>query len=67
LTTTNCKLSHCSPFVSVKFFPVVGIVPVAETDGMLLELEVGRVLGKSAVMDSIWIESNLVELVESAT
>jgi hypothetical protein len=43
-------------------FPIVGIVPIGETGCMLLELEVGEVLGKAAVMDSIWIESDFVEL-----
>ncbi len=43
-----------------------GIVPVVETGGMLLELEVGEVLDELPVMHSIWIESELVELVESS-
>jgi hypothetical protein len=49
-----------------RVFPIVGIVPVVETGDMLLELEVGEVFGKLAVMHSVWIESELVELVESS-
>jgi hypothetical protein len=45
-------------------FPICGIVPVVETGGELLELHVGEVLGKLAVEHSIWIESELVELVK---
>jgi len=33
---------------------------------MLVELEVGEVLGELAVMHSVWIESELVELVDSS-
>ena len=49
-----------------RVFPIVGIVPVAEAHGMLVELEVGEVLGELAVMHSVWIESELVELVDSS-
>jgi hypothetical protein len=49
-----------------RVFPIVGIVPVAETHGMLLELEVGEDLGELAVMHSIWIESEHIELIESS-
>ncbi len=48
-----------------RVFPIRGIVPVVETGGKLLELQVGEVLGKSAFVHSIWIESELVELVKS--
>ena len=48
-------------------FPIVGIVPVVETGGELFELEVGEVLGESAFMHSIWIESELVEPVEGSS
>jgi hypothetical protein len=49
-----------------RVFPIVGIVPVVETGGELLELEVGEVLGQLAFAHSIWIESELVELVGSS-
>ncbi len=49
-----------------RVFPIREIVPVVETGGELLGLQVGEVLGKLAVMHSIWIESELVELVESS-
>jgi hypothetical protein len=49
-----------------RVFPIKGIVPVVETGGELLELHVGKVLGKSAFVHSIWIESELVELVKSS-
>ncbi len=48
-----------------RVFPIVGIVPAAEAHGMLLELEVGEVLGELAVMHSIWIESEHIELIKS--
>ena len=41
-------------------FPIVGF------QGNLLELEVGRVLGKEPYMDSIWIEEEHVQLITSA-
>jgi hypothetical protein len=43
-----------------RVFPIVGF------NGDLLELEVGEVLGKSPYMDSIWIEPEFVEIVETA-
>ena len=49
-----------------RVFPIIGIVPVIETGGILLELEAGEALGELAVMHSIWIESELTELVESS-
>jgi hypothetical protein len=49
-----------------RVFPIKGIVPVVETGGELLELHVGTVLGKSAFVHSVWIESELVELVKSS-
>jgi hypothetical protein len=49
-----------------RVFPIVGIMPVVETGGELLELQVGEVLGESPFMHSIWIESELVELVKSS-
>jgi hypothetical protein len=45
-------------------FPIAGIVPVPEIDSELLELHVGSVVGQSAYMHSIWIERELVEVVE---
>ena len=49
-------------------FPISGIDPVVETGGLLvlLELHVGRVLGKLAVAHSIWIESECVEFVRKS-
>ena len=44
-------------------FPIAGIVPAKENNSQLLELEVGEVLGEFAAKHSIWIESDLVELV----
>ena len=44
-----------------RVFPIVGF------NGTLMELEVGEVLGKSAAMDSIWIEPEFVEAVEAQT
>jgi hypothetical protein len=51
-----------------RVFPIRGIVPVVETGGLLvlLELHVGRVLGKLAVEHSIWIESECVEFVRKS-
>jgi len=51
-----------------RVFPIRGIVPVVETGGMLalIELHVGRVLGKLAVAHSIWIESECVEFVRKS-
>jgi hypothetical protein len=46
-----------------RVFAIVGIVPVHENDSRLLELEVGEVLGEFSAKHSIWIESDLVELV----
>ena len=42
-----------------RVFPVVGF------NGTLIEVEVGEVLGKPAYMDSIWIEPEFVEIVET--
>jgi hypothetical protein len=47
-----------------KVFSIVGIVPVPEIDSELLELHVGPVVGQPAYMHSIWIEPELVEVVE---
>jgi hypothetical protein len=49
-----------------RVFPVRGIVPVVETGAELLELHVGKVLGRRTFEHSIWIESELVELVKSS-
>ena len=49
-----------------RVFPIAGIVPVKENNTQLLELEVGEVVGEFAAKHSIWIESDLVELVEGA-
>jgi hypothetical protein len=49
-----------------RVFPIRAIVPVVETGGELLELHVGKVLGKRAFVEQIWIESELVELVKSS-
>jgi hypothetical protein len=49
-----------------RVFPIRGIVPVVETSGELLELHVGKVLGEASYMHSIWIESELVELIKSS-
>ncbi|WP_424664527.1 hypothetical protein [Candidatus Binatus sp.] len=46
-----------------RVFLIREIVPVVETGGELLELHVGKVLGEAAFAHSIWIESELVELV----
>jgi hypothetical protein len=45
-------------------FPIVGIVPVPEINSELLELHVGSVVGQPAYMHSIWIERELVDVVE---
>jgi len=42
-----------------RVFPIVGF------KWNLLELEVGEVLGKPAYADSIWIEPEFVEIVET--
>jgi hypothetical protein len=41
------------------------IFPVAGFNGHLLELEVGEVRGQLPCIDSIWIEPEFVELIES--
>ena len=42
------------------------VFPIVEfNDVGWLELEVGEVLGKPACMDSIWIEPEFVEIVET--
>jgi hypothetical protein len=43
-----------------RVFPIIGF-----NDAGWLELEVGEVLGKSPCMDSIWIEPEFVEIVET--
>jgi hypothetical protein len=40
-------------------FPIVGF------QGNLVELEVGEVLGKEPCMDSIWIEPEHIEVIDS--
>ena len=47
-----------------RVFPIIGVVPVPEIDSDLLELHVGELVGKPAYMHSIWIEKELVEIVE---
>jgi hypothetical protein len=44
-----------------RVFPIVGF-----NDAGWLELEVGEVLDKDPCMDSIWIEPEFVEIVETA-
>jgi hypothetical protein len=44
-----------------RVFPIVGF-----NDLGWLELEVGEVWGKDRYMDSIWIEPEFVELIETA-
>jgi hypothetical protein len=47
-------------------FTIIRIKPGVETGGELLELEVGAVVGEADYMHSIWIEPELVELVETS-
>jgi hypothetical protein len=45
-----------------RVFPIVGF-----NDAGWLELEVGEVLGEPACMDSIWIEPEFVEILETTS
>jgi hypothetical protein len=47
-----------------RVFPIVGMVPVAETGGELLELHVGEIKGEAPYIHSIWIENEFVRPTE---
>ena len=49
-----------------RIFPIVNVKLLEETQQQLFELEVGEVVGEPSYMHSIWIEPELVELVEDA-
>ncbi len=49
-----------------KIFPIKGFMRVPEIKKRLLELEVGRVVGKPPCFDTIWIEPEYVEIVTPA-
>jgi len=60
------KQDRCSRRALAECSPLIGIVPVPEIGSELLELHVGEVVGKPAYMHSIWIERELVELIEGS-
>lgn len=47
-----------------RIFRIAGLQPVPKIGSELIQLEVGKVVGKLACMHTIWIEKKFVEMVE---